>query len=236
VPAAESAPKAPAVDGDRFATIVALVETGAAEGRFDSAFAALEHLRGLPLDPEQRAAVARSGKQLDEGFAAACAAIRAQLERGEVLAAHDAAKRLLGEHGDLVGAALRQAKAPFAAAGDVAAVPPRDGAMWPQPKALATDRLVRARLGDGIVAGRVVDSRSDEVTLRVEREQAVTYPTVRVVQCEPSAATPEEAVEMGLAALHAGDGLLARLWLAAARSRGAEALTPRAARLAELLR
>jgi len=95
---------------------------------------------------------------------------------------------------------------------------------------------VRTRSGSEVVTGRVVDSRSDELTLRVQGPHGVTWPTVRAVDCEPTDVAPAEAVEMGLVALHAGNALLAHLWLACASARGGDPSSPRAARLGELLR
>jgi hypothetical protein len=61
------------------------------------------------------------------------------------------------------------------------------------------------------------------------------FPTVPTHACEPVQATADEAVEMGLAALHAGDVRLARLWLAVAQVRGGGALPARGALLARVL-
>jgi len=84
------------------------------------------------------------------------------------------------------------------------------------------------------VLARVVDSRSDEATLRVEQGAGVAFPTVPVTAVEPCEPVADEAAEMGIAALQAGDVRLARLWLACARLR-AGAQSPRTEQLATLL-
>jgi hypothetical protein len=106
---------------------------------------------------------------------------------------------------------------------------------WPIAVALPRDRAVRVHLADGTAMGRIVAARSDQVTVRVETPRGVTFPTVPVVACEPLQPTPAEAVEQALAALQAGDALLARLWACCARLRGGDA-SARARRLEEILR
>jgi hypothetical protein len=106
---------------------------------------------------------------------------------------------------------------------------------WPLPSALAKDRTVRALLLDDVATGRVVDSRSDQVTLRVQQDHDVTFPTVRVVDCEPIDVAAPEAIEFGFAALQSKDALLARLWLACADARSGGSSGLRAQRLREIL-
>jgi hypothetical protein len=71
--------------------------------------------------------------------------------------------------------------------------------------------------------------------VRVETAVGRSYPTVPVTACQPVVTTGEEAIEMGFAAVHAGDALLARLWLLRAGLAGGE-LGERGELLAELLR
>ena len=113
--------------------------------------------------------------------------------------------------------------------------PARGDRPWPIATPLPRDRNVRAQLPDGRTTGRIVDSRSDQVTVRLQTEQGVTFPTLEVVACEPVDATPAEAIEMGFAALHAGDAILAHLWRRCAELRG-EPPPGRAGQLAAILR
>jgi len=237
-PAGELAQSMPAVDADRFASLLAMVQTRTSELQIGSAMAALEQLRALPLDGAQRATLVPAARELENALASACAGIVAALRQGEVLAAHREAVRLLADRQDLVEPALRLTLAPLATFANVLAIPTRNGSTWPLPKAITKDRLVRTQTGNGtqLLSGRVVDSRSDELTLRVQGPHGVTWPTVRAVECEPAEASPAEAIELGLVALHAGNGLLARLWLACANSRSGAEASDRAAQLAELLR
>jgi len=113
--------------------------------------------------------------------------------------------------------------------------PERGALPWPIAAPLPRDRVVRALLADGPATGRVVDGRSDQVTLRMETPHGVTFPTLAVTACEPVDPSAAEAVELALAALQAGQPLLARLWLCCAGLRG-DITSPRAARLQEILR
>lgn len=239
--AAEPAPGAPAawpsVDPDRFGSLVSLLQTETEQRHFGRALAVLQQLRELPLDAAQQAALVLPVDGLQQGLAAACGAIVAQLADGRVLAADAAADRLLAADGTFVGPALAEALHLCGVAGALAGLPAPDRAPWPVPARLAKGRMVRTQLAGEDVTGRVVDSRTDEVTLRMPRAGGVQFPTVPVAACEPVDPTAAEAVEMGFAALQQGRGRLARLWLGCALLRGgSEPPSARQQRLAELLR
>ena len=223
------------LDADRFASLLSVVEARRAEGALGAALAAIDRVRSLPIDAGQTTTVQEVQRRLEDAFATRLAELVGLARSGQVLAARGAAGTLLADAAPALHGLLAVAiGAPTT--GALPAVPAADGMPWPTPAALARDRSVRVQMPDATDTGRIVDSRSDQVTVRVQRGQAVTFPTVRVVLCEPVDATPAEAVEMGFAALHAKDGLLARLWLACAKVRGDGQLGERGQRLASLLR
>lgn len=232
-PAAEVPPGTGTVDGDRFASLLSLVSARREQGELGGALAALRRAEALPLDAGQRATVQRSTGELRADLDAAARLVAAQLTEGQVLAAHDRCRVLLTDGADLVAPVLARQLAFTDAAVD--RLPARGALPWPIPQPLARDRIVRARLAAGEVTGRVVDGRSDQVTLRVEAGNGVTFPTLPVTACEPVGPTADEACEQALAALQGGDALLARLWLACARLRGGSAASARAGRLREIL-
>ena len=167
-----------------------------------------------------------------DGADTACRNAVAALERGEVLAVHQTIIEMLADGAEHVRPLVSRA---LGTTGDPATMPPQGDRPWPIPAPLPKERSVRVRLPEAITAGRIVDSRSDQATVRIQGPQGVTFPTLPVAACEPIDPTPAEAIEMGLAALHAGDGLLARLWYRTAGLRGTPP-GPRAAQLAEILR
>lgn len=242
-PAGEAAPQsaplespAPAVDPDRFASLVSLVRTRTDERQLGSAMGALQHLRSLPLDAAQRTVLSVAADELQTAMASACSHVVQSLCQGQVLSSCDEVARLLADGPQLVQPLLLESLRVAGIAGDLLRAPVRDERPWPVPPPLPRDRRVRLHSRDGVQLGRVVDSRSDQATLRVQGAAGVTFPTVAVVALEPVDATPAEAIEMGFAALHAGNVLLARLWLAAAGLRGAGPLPARGEQLAAALR
>jgi hypothetical protein len=110
-----------------------------------------------------------------------------------------------------------------------------DGAL-PIPTPLPKMREVRVRWRETLQVGQVVDSRSDQLTLRIVQAGGQCFPTVPVEHCEPIDVSANEAIEMGFAALQAKDALLARLWLAVADLRAVGPAPERSARLRALLR
>jgi len=225
----------PGIEADRFASLRSLVTARTASGDVGEALAAIERAAALPLSAAQaaelhtlRAAAERAGED-------AIGWIGKNVHGGGVLAARAQAQNLVGAEAKALQSRLLTSLG-LPARADATAMPAADTAPWPVPRALPKDRVVRTVLAGKEVSGRVVDSRSDEVTLRIKDGDAVTFPTVRVVACEPTDVAAAEAVELGLAALHAKDALLARLWLACARARGGDPNDVRAARLAELLK
>lgn len=232
LPAAAAPVAAQTVDADRFGSLLGLLEARIAERQFQSAHTLGAQLLALPLDGAQRAAAAAAVAGLDAAVGAAGREVAAALARGEVLAVRQQARAPGGDPAALLAA--------LAAAGVSApeTAPRRDGppaSGWPQQRPLARDRAVRALLGGVLLAGRVVDSRADSVTLRVPGPDGVTWPTLPAAACEPVDPTAAEAVEMAWTALHAGDPLLARLWLACAFGRAGDRTAGRVRALLEAL-
>jgi hypothetical protein len=224
------------VERDRFASLLSLVSTRTEAGEIGNAIAAQRSLGSLPLDAGQLAAFDAATLQLETALAAACSKVEQGMAQGQVLEACDAMRQLLPDGQPCVQPVLTQCLRRLGLGEGLLRVPVQTGRPWPTPAPLPRDRNVRVRAGTGFQLARVIDSSSDRVTLRVPGEQGVTFPTMPAVVCEPVDATPAEATEMGFAALHAGDGLLARMWLAAASLRSKEARTARTEQLAELLR
>jgi hypothetical protein len=225
------------VDPDRFGSLVSLLRTSTVDRRFGSAMFTLQRLRDLPLDAAQQTALVQPAADLESALGGACGEIVKSVCEGQVLEATFAIESLLHDDQGLVLPMLVQSLALCGVRGELQAVPVPAGAPWPQPKALAKGRAVRARIENQVVTGRVIDSRADRVTLRVQRDHSVTFPTVPTSLCEPIDATPAEAVEMAFAALHAGKVAMARLWLGCASMRAGEAPeATRHERLQQLLR
>ena len=235
--AAPAAPRAPAVDPDRFGSLLALLQTCTSDRRLGSALSCLQRLRELPLDAAQQTALVQPSAELENALANACSGIVKSLCDGEVQNAAAAVEVLLHDERALVLPVLAQSLALCGLHGDLEAAVAPGSTPWPQPKPIAKGRSVRTRQGHEVLIGRVIDSRAERVTLRVQRGQAVTFPTVPMVDCEPTDVTPAEAVEMALAALHAGKLVAARLWLGCAQLRSGEpAEAVRQERLQQLLR
>jgi hypothetical protein len=221
------------VEADRFASLLSLVSARRQQGELGGALAALQRALTLPLNTTQRHTIEATTHDVRAALDEACRQVLAALGAGDVLAARERCRLLLAEGAESAGPAL--ATALQVPAGSLDRVPERGAVPWPIAAPLPRDRVVRTQLPTGATTGRVVDGRSDQVTLRIETAHGVTFPTLAVTACEPVDPTADEAVELGLAALQAGDGLLARLWLCCARLRGAADVSPRGRRLQEIL-
>ncbi|MCA8973754.1 MAG: hypothetical protein KDC98_03485, partial [Planctomycetes bacterium] len=224
--------QAPPLDADRFASLASVVARGIVTQRFAEARLALDLLSAVRLDDRQRARFVSLQSDYAAGMSSLCEDIQGELREGRVLAARAmVATARAGVPAVELAMALREAGLLSLLDGPATAEPSR----WPMPAPLDKDRLVRAVMADRTMVGRVVDSRSDRITLRVEAGRGQTFPTVPMTACEPVDVLPREAAEMGFAALHAGDPVLARLWLGCAMLRPGES-GPRTRCLAELLR
>lgn len=231
-PGESTPPAASGVDTDRFASLLSLVSMRQERGELGGALAVLQRTAALPLDAAQQQQVRAASEQVRAAVEVACDELRREVAAGAVLAAAARCRALLQDGADqLLPMLAARLELP---GGELGRLPERNGPPWPIAVPPARDRQLRTQLAHGPVTGRVVDGRSDQATLRVETEHGVTFPTVAIAACEPVDPTADEAVEAGLAALQAGDALLARLWLCCARLRG-PAASPRAARLQEIL-
>ncbi|MBX3465043.1 MAG: hypothetical protein KF830_17885, partial [Planctomycetes bacterium] len=231
--ASPSAPASPAagLDADRFQALLSLVALRRERGESGGALTALRRVAALPLDAAQRDAVRRLTDAVARELELACDEVMGLLHAGRGLTARDRVQALDAEDGAAAAAALaaRLARSPEGLVG----VPAPGDLPWPVAAPLARDRTVHARLPGGFAIGRIVAARADGLTLRVETAAGVTFPSVAMAAVEPAEPTAAEAVELALAALHAGDGLLARLWLACADLRGGA--SPRQERVRRLL-
>lgn len=238
-PAAAVPVPEPAVglDPDRFGSLLSVLDAQVAARQFGAARQVAARLLAAPLDQAQRAVVAARGEALERSLSTTIADVVAALTAGQVLAAEATLATLLADDAAPVLPLLwPQLRLPGSGA-DLDHVPPQDGAPWPLPQPLLKQRAVRTVRNGAPVVGRVVDSRTERLTLRLEAGGVVLFPAVAVVDCEPVDATAAEAVEMAFAALQNRRPRLARLWLSCAILRGGEgAATERLQRLRELLR
>lgn len=234
VVAAPAPPSDPLVDDDRCGARLALIDHLLATDDVAQAAAALERMLadGLPCNPaataDRRAAVAAAVRR-------EAAALVGELQAGTVLAARARLTRLLAVESSMVQAELAAMAAacgwPLRRSAD------GGGGELPEPALALRNRVVRTRLLDQDVTAHVVAEEPGAVTLRVVGPAGVRFPTVPLLQCEVVDASAGDAVEFALTALHAGDALLARLWLCCALARGAgqSALAPRVAAVSALL-
>jgi hypothetical protein len=90
----------------------------------------------------------------------------------------------------------------------------------PEPMALARERSVRVEWHDEVLVGTVAEEDGDQVTVRLRRENGVIFPTLARHRVEPIAASGEEALHQGFAALRADQRELAWLWSCRAHAVG----------------
>jgi hypothetical protein len=232
-PAGSPAPPAfePAGVDDRSTSLLSLARSALEAGRPGTALATLAEVERLHLGPKQREQARTLMHLAQAGLEVETAALMTDVRCGRILAARHRLAELVH---DRVAAVTAAVDAAVRAAGWPAVTSAaRQGAYVPKAAPLARERLVRT-FRDGIeLQARVVDARPHEVTLKVVEGRAMTFPSFPVTRIEPVEATAAEAVELGLAALAAGDVPLARLWLCAAVASGAAG--PRLAELRELL-
>jgi len=233
-PAVQSA-SAAGIDADRFASVRALIAHRTAAGMFGEAQASLQGLRAQPLDAAQLAAVAELEASLAQALGDAGRTWAQALGEGRVLGVHAHLVALRGAGNtteeDSVVAALAGAGVAMAWRKEPAATDETLPIARALPRGAAVRFLHQGRLGNGFV----VDASTDRVTVRQQDAAGQSFPTVPRTAVEKVGGSRDDAVEAGLAALHAGDVLLARLWLAAARLARDEPASGREAMLARRL-
>ncbi len=186
-------------------------------------------LRRLAAEDEAGAELLRA--DFAAALATAVERLRADFAAGEALAARTRLWDLLADDDGTVRSGLAAAAAgwpEFSAALPAGYVPPAQ----PLPRGTA----VRVPRRDGWRQAPVVDARGHEVTVRLQDDAGLTFPSFPVVEVVPVKPTATLCAELGLAAVHAGDGLLARAWLASGLALAGESLPPRLRELQELLR
>lgn len=222
------------VSADRFASLMSLLESHLSEAELGSAAGTLQRLLKRPLSDAQRERVAALEVRLLSLKKACAARILEFVQSGEVLAADR-------EAAQLVTGGVWQATELLAVVPNLTLASNWQGsidtkaAAVPLPTPLKRDRQVRVRFRDQLRVGVVASSNRDEVTVRLVSRGGQTFPTVKYVSCEPASSTSSEAVEMGLAAVHAGSPRLARLWMLRVHLLKGE-LTPRGHQLLDVLR
>lgn len=235
-PVPATAPESPdremGLDADRFASKTSAVQHALDGDDLAAAEAAVTHLVGLPLSQAQQASAAELQAAVQQRWRDEARKVVAALRRGAALEARLLLVRWWPVDGGARSAAIARALQAEGVALEFGVSPPTTPVPIARP--LARGRAVRVRSGAQWLAGTIADGSSEQVTVRIPGPRGVTFPTVPLVDCEPVEARGDEALELAFAALHRGDGLLARLWLAVAREGGAAG--ERLQRLAELLR
>lgn len=238
--AAEASPSRPGVDADRFHSLCSIVELRLEQGELAGAASSLARLRAQPLDAGQRVVTDDLERRLVAAVRQVGSLLHGSLQRGEVLAARPLAERWFAAREGFMDGVAAELPPPLrdAFGGELDWRRPLQvsEAAPPQPAPLDRRRRVRLDWRGELVVGSVAQARADQVTVRVETARGQSYPTVPAVACEPLDADAGEAVEMALAAVAAGEPLLARLWWARAMVLGVDAAAPRPTRLRELLR
>jgi len=93
----------------------------------------------------------------------------------------------------------------------------------PLPAPIPAGRQVRVDLGGRLELGEVLRSSAHAVTVKLRSDAGVLYPELSGFQLGLVDPGAQEAVDQSLRALHAGDSLLAGLWLTVASDLGAGA-------------
>src|SRR5436190_8082762 len=171
-------PPQPGIDADRFASLLSVADTWSERGDVGSAMSALSQLRQMPLNEPQRLALAVSARDVETGLAAACTDVVKLLCDGRALDAHAAIVRLLGGD-DHAAQPWLQSALQLAGLADVSlhGTAPVHEAI-PQAQPMPRGRAVRSRIGNAIIAGVVADSRSDQVTVRLQQTNGTSFPTI----------------------------------------------------------
>lgn len=208
----DDAPRGLLVDADRFRSLVSLVESYISEQELGEAAGVIARILAMDLTQGQIGELRRLRGRLEPLQKATEERILAHIEEGQLLRA-DALSRRLVVSGSWqpVWLAARAAGLGLEEDWQVGAEGVAVQALQPAP--LVRNRKVRIRWRDGIYVGVVAGSSGDQVTVQIKTASGQSYPTVRMVSCEPVAADAVEAIEMGLHALKAGAPRLARLWL-----------------------
>lgn len=231
---ASQPPPVARVSADRFASLMSLLESHLSASELGHAAGAMQRLLKQPLSDAQREHVAGVEARLLPLQMACEARILELVQSGEVLAADREAAQLVV--GGVWRATELQAAAPkLALASNWQDSIDSKVVAVPAPSPLMRNRKVRVRFHDELRTGVVASSNREEVTVRLVSDGSQTFPTVKAISCEPADSSSSEAVEMGLAAVHAGAPRLARLWMLRAHLLKDE-LTTRGQQLLALLR
>lgn len=219
---------------DRFESLLSLLELHLSESALGSASAALQRLQDQPLSVAQEGRLATVQARLLPLQQEFEQRILEHVRQGEVLAADQLAASLVV--GGVWPAERLLAAVPDLALGDDwQRALATERTSLPKPALLQRNRAVRIRFRDQLHAGIVANSSEDQVTVRLRSATGQSFPTVKVIACEPADSTAMDAIEMGIAAARAGVPRLARLWLLRSHLVDAQ-LPPRGLQLLELLR
>lgn len=172
----------------------------------------------IPARDSLRAQFALVSKKLREFVTQRLAQAEAELRIGRVLAAAEQLKPFADDDypppGDFIEAA--EARGLEAVVTKI-----RSADFPPLPMPIAPGRQVRVFREGRLELGHVLKSSIDAVTVKLRSASGMLYPELPGFQLGLVDPAPEEALDQSLRALHAGDSLLAGLWLTLASDRGA---------------
>lgn len=197
---------------DQRSTLWSLVRHAATVGALADGFDAVRRLRAMPLPAVEREQLARAEAGLELALVRELAQLREQLRLGNVHVARGALAALLAA-GDPDVLRIVREDGVRCGVGDLGAT---TLPAWPDvvPAPLPRGRAVVV-VRDGASQRTVVaDAQADAVTVRLQRPDGVSWPRVPVTELDMPQPTAAEALALAHAAHRAGDGTLARLWLA----------------------
>jgi len=201
-----------AAQADQRSTLWSVVRTAPASGTLADGFDAVRRLRAMNLPAGEREDLVRAEAGLELALVRELAHLREQLRLGSVHAARAVLVSLLAAGDPDVRRIVREDSVRSGIPDLGAATLPA----WPEvvPAPLARGRAVVV-VRDGASSRTVVaDAQPDAVTVRLQGPDGVSWPLVSVTRLELPDPLAAEALALAHAARRAGDGTLARLWLA----------------------
>ncbi|MHC5063212.1 MAG: hypothetical protein ACYTG5_04485 [Planctomycetota bacterium] len=198
-----------------------VMEAGLSSGDLQSAWRAQQHAGEILPDIHQEDAERARFQRLAEAFDAELQRrgreAGQQLRLQRVLAANQLLRPVLsGDDG------LRERFLGFGSPeeGFRPAIAVTATGLPPLPEPLGTGRQVRMLAGDRLRFGQVIRSSSWRATLRLRTAEGLLYPEVELHHLGLVNPTAAESMDQALRCLHAGDALLASLWMQLVRAMG----------------
>lgn len=215
-------PKSDAILADLFwgelRRMAAAIKSGDVRTAWSRQKRAEKLLPEIPPRDSLRAQFALVSKKLREFVAQRLGQAEAELRIGRVLAAAEQLKPFADDEQALPGDFVEAAEARGL---EAIVTKIRSADFPPLPMPIAAGRQVRVLREGRLELGHVLKSSIDAVTVKLRSASGMLYPELPGFQLGLVDPAPEEALDQALRALHAGDSLLAGLWLTFASDRGA---------------